>query len=202
MKQRVVIVFAAAGLIVACSRAPMAPTVTESASPSPSVPVGPAAAAGPQTASASPSGRETVRVNMLDACDPDTFNAAIGPGTCTRNGGMKFDRFTSLLQQLGFVGPWHFAPNNAHVATGQTFVAMNMGGETHTFTEVAAFGGGIVPILNRLGGFGAPAPECSALEPDDFVAPGGTYTETVDHAGPLKFQCCIHPWMRLEATSK
>jgi hypothetical protein len=40
------------------------------------------------------------------------------------------------------------------------------------------------------------------LEADDFVAPGGTYRETVDHAGHLKFQCCIHPWMRLEASSR
>jgi hypothetical protein len=41
-----------------------------------------------------------------------------------------------------------------------------------------------------------------ALEGDDFVPPGGTYRETVDGSGTLKFQCCIHPWMRLEASSR
>jgi hypothetical protein len=70
----------------------------------------------------------------------------------------------------------------------------------HTFTEVAAFGGGIVPNLNQLAGTPTMAPECGALEGDDFVAPGTTYRETVHEAGTVKFQCCIHPWMRLEAT--
>jgi hypothetical protein len=39
-------------------------------------------------------------------------------------------------------------------------------------------------------------------EPDDFVQPGGTYTEKLDEAGTKKFQCCIHPWMHLTATVK
>jgi hypothetical protein len=146
-------------------------------------------------------GRQDVLVNILDACDPDTFNAAIGPGTCLRSGGMTFDRFIAQLTQLGFVGPWQFAPKNAQVHVGQTFVAMNRGGEVHTFTEVAAFGGGIVPELNEAAGITTVAPECGALEEDDFVAPGATYREDVEGTGRLKFQCCIHPWMRLEATS-
>lgn len=189
------------GSLFACDRAPVAPTAETAARGVPPVAAGPVAS-GRTAAAASAPGRENVLVNMLDACDPDTFDAAVGPGTCVRNGGMKFDRFTTLLQQLGFVAPWRFTPDNAGVAVGQTFVATNMGGEVHTFTEVAAFGGGIVPILNQLGGFGATAPECSALEDDDFVLPGGNYTEKVDHTGTLKFQCCIHPWMRLEATSR
>jgi plastocyanin len=138
---------------------------------------------------------------MQDACDPDTFNAAIGPGTCLRAGGMQFDRFIAQLGKLGFVGPWHFAPNNANVQVGQTFVATNRGGEVHTFTEVEEFGGGIVPLLNQLSGVPKVAPECTALEGDDFVPPGGTYRESVEETGTVKFQCCIHPWMRLEAKS-
>ena len=38
------------------------------------------------------------------------------------------------------------------------------------------------------------------LEPDDFVAPGATYEEEekLEAGETAKFQCCIHPWMRLE----
>ena len=141
-------------------------------------------------------------VNMMDACDPATFNAVVGPGTCSRSGGMTFQLFIDALTRLGFVGAWHFSPNTTNVRVGQTFVAVNRGGEVHTFTEVAQFGGGIVPNLNQLAHVPEVAPECANLDPDDFVAPGGEYSETVDHSGTVKFQCCIHPWMRLEAHAR
>ena len=183
-------------IVVACSKSPVEPASVPSASgPAASVPNAPA---GAQTAVAG--GREDVLVNMLDACDPDSFNAAIGPGTCVRSGGMKFDQFIEQLTRLAFAAPWRFAPQNTNVRVGQTFVAENKGGEAHTFTEVEEFGGGIVPILNQLAHTPTIAPACAALEDDDFVPPGGTYREQVDHSGTLKFQCCIHPWMRMEAT--
>ena len=146
--------------------------------------------------------REAVLVNMLDACDPETFNAK--SISCTRAGGVTFDRFIDHLTRFGFIGPWRFAPSVANVRVGQSFVATNVGGEVHTFTRVADFGGGIVPLLNDLAHVPRVAPECAleALDPDDFVPPGGTYRETVDRSGALKFQCCIHPWMRLEASSR
>jgi plastocyanin len=150
-------------------------------------------------------GREDVVVNMQDACDPETFNEALqNPEACVRAGGVKFDQFIAELTRLGFIQPWHFAPSTANVRVGQTFEVINRGGEKHTFTEVAEFGGGVVPLLNDLAHVPDVAPECrpDALEADDFVAPGGVYRETVDHAGHLKFQCCIHPWMRLEASSR
>ena len=185
-------------IVVACSKSPVEPaSVPSASSPAGNVPNTPA---GAQTAVAG--GRQDVLVNMLDACDPDTFNAVIGPGTCVRSGGMKFDQFIAQLTRLAFAAPWRFAPQNSNVRVGQTFVAENRGGETHTFTEVEEFGGGIVPSLNQLAHTPTIAPACAALEGDDFVAPGGSYRETVDHAGTLKFQCCIHPWMRMEATVK
>lgn len=32
-------------------------------------------------------------VSMHDSCDPQSFNATVGPGTCLRNGGVQFDDF-------------------------------------------------------------------------------------------------------------
>lgn len=162
-------------------------------------PLSPSALSTGADAGQSVQGRQEVRVTMQDACDPETFNAAIGPGTCVRSGGVTFDLFISQLTKHGSIGAWHFAPPSANVRVGQTFMATNNGGEVHTFTQVAEFGGGVVPFLNQILGEETVAPECNALEPDDFVAPGGTYHEGVEHTGTLKFQCCIHPWMRLEA---
>jgi plastocyanin len=172
----------------------------------PATPVAPSAVTGLEGPSSfgapATQGREDVLVTMQDACDPDTFNAKSVP--CVRAGGVTFDDFIAQLTRFGFIGPWHFAPRTANVRVGQTFVATNIGGETHTFTQVAEFGGGIVPLLNQLAGVPTVAPECdpNILEPDDFVPPGGRYRQTVEHTGTLKFQCCIHPWMRLEGSSR
>lgn len=137
------------------------------------------------------------KVSMMDACDPTTFDAALhDPNACLRNGGMKFSEFIAQLQKHHEVGAWHFAPPMLNVEEGATLTAINRGGETHTFTEVEHFGGGIVPVLNQLSGNTTPASECLALEPDDFVPPGGTYTVTEEEAGVEHYQCCIHPWMR------
>ena len=137
-------------------------------------------------------------VSIKDACDPTTFNAVFGPGTCARSGGVRFDDFIAELKRKGEAGAWHFAPSTTTAPLGQTLVAINRGGEVHTFTHVEAFGGGIVPLLNDLAHVPNVAPECLQLEPDDFVAPGTTYEETVEDTGTQRFQCCIHPWMRLE----
>ena len=139
----------------------------------------------------------TKTVRIMDECDPATFDAAIGqPGSCVRNGGMKFDQFVSVLTHLQTVPAWKFAPDNVNIRVGDVLAATNAGGEGHTFTEVEEFGGGVVDFLNALSGTPKKAPECVALALSDLVAPGATKSEVTDEAGDEKYQCCIHPWMR------
>src|SRR5262245_41399076 len=166
-----------------------------------SQPVGPSA---PQSHEGSASSSAPARVttsaaehavSLFDACDPETFNAVLGPGTCTRNGGVRFEKFVEQLMQHHSIGAWHFAPSQVNMQVGQMLTANNRGGETHTFTEVEEFGGGRVGFINNLVGLTTPAPECS--QSVDIPA-GGSFSETEDEAGVEKYQCCIHPWMRAE----
>ena len=140
-------------------------------------------------------GRAQAVIDLFDACDPETFNAALGPGTCVRNGGVRFENFLELLTRHHSVGAWHMTPPQAHMDEGDVLMAVNHGGETHTFTEVEEFGGGIVPVLNERMGLTAVAPECNAAT---FIPPGGSSSETEEEEGVEKYQCCIHPWMRAE----
>jgi hypothetical protein len=131
-----------------------------------------------------------------DECDPATFNQALGAGACSRPGGVKFAQFISQLTQLQRVPEWHFTPDTLQLVEDQTFVATNAGGEAHTFTEVAAFGGGFVPGLNQLAGNLTPRPECSFANPElNFIAPGQSTPTQSESSGAHLYQCCIHPWM-------
>jgi hypothetical protein len=196
-------VVGATALIVACDKSGPSSAPAPSTLPDPSASV----ASSPTTTANTPAamahaapGKLEQRINMHDACDGATFNAAIGEGTCNRNGGVKFDQFIAMLTQHGVAGPWNFAPNTLAGHAGETLIAVNQGGEDHTFTEVEKFGGGIVPDLNALSHNPVMAPECGALDEDDMVPPGGTYEEEepLEAGKTAKFQCCIHPWMRLE----
>lgn len=109
---------------------------------------------------------------------------------------MTFSQFIAELTRHQEVDAWLFAPPTFQASVGQTIVATNFGGETHTFTPVAEFGGGIVPFLNDLSGTPDVAPECAALGEHDFVPSGGRFGGPLDQAGTQRFQCCIHPWMR------
>jgi hypothetical protein len=146
-------------------------------------------------------GNDDRRVKIFDGCDPATFNAppGPGPGTCAPHNGptVTFATFIAQLTAMGVAPNWKFAPPQLSAEHAQTIQAVNVGGEVHTFTRVAAFGGGIVPPLNALSHNPTEAPECKTLEADDFVAPGGTYSAPLGaHDKTVLFQCCIHPWMR------
>jgi len=142
-------------------------------------------------------------VRMFDDCDPASFDAALhDPNACIGKGKTTFDRFIAELTRSQVAQKWRFDPQHVEVEKGNDVFAINKGGEVHTFTRVANFGGGIVPILNTLSGNPTPAPECTTLEPDDFVAPGAMYTAELNTDKLQHFQCCIHPWMRADVRLK
>jgi plastocyanin len=146
-------------------------------------------------------------VALVDNCDPATFNAAIGPGTCAttpHKHDTTFAEFVALLFSplaANVIGhpAWNIAPGYISVSAGHTVRVTNAGGEGHTFTEVAAYGGGFVPLLNGVGGPAGTlpilqAPACGSSPV--VVGPGKTVQITGLSPGVHKFQCCIHPWMR------
>jgi hypothetical protein len=141
------------------------------------------------------------QVVIRDDCEPASFNAAVGPGTCVKDGGTTFSAFVDQLIAQGRAPAWRFAPDHLRLAAGGTLNARNIGGETHTFSEVANFGGGCIGFLNDLLGL-SPVPECAGFPGGVFgatvVPAGGTLTVTLT-PGIHRFECLIHPWMRLTA---
>ena len=188
-------------IVAACAESGSAPTVPSSASPS----LSDRSNTNANTANGDQDDdREDVRtVRMLDDCDPTSFDAALqDPNACVGKGKTTFDKFIAELTRSQVAQKWRFQPNHFELERGATLIAVNKGGEVHTFTRVAKFGGGVVPILNTLSGNTDVAPECTALEADDMVAPGATYTAELSMDKLQHFQCCIHPWMRADVRLK
>jgi hypothetical protein len=148
------------------------------------------------------------KVDVRDECDPATFNAAIGPGTCIGDGDVTFQEFLEELnpQDKGH-DKWLFNFGRGRIEEGETLRAVNRGGEFHTFTEVAQYGGGCVPDLNEPLGL-EPVAECAETVPTPngpvpvaFITTGVNAGDSIDVAGlekgNHKFMCLIHPWMRV-----
>ena len=158
-------------------------------------------------------------VRMQGPCDPDSFNAAVGPGTCIIKGETTFEHFIAELTRAQKVGSWHFDPSAGTLAPGTVLSLENRAGEVHTFTKVKEFGGGFLQFLNVLSGNPVPAPECATAtigglmpkpeSPSNIFVEAGTTEVGPTAGGPImpsgtktKFMCCIHPWMRTELTTK
>ena len=140
-------------------------------------------------------------IQVLDDCDAASFDAVIGPGTCVKDGGVTFSEFIEQLATQGTAPAWRFSPGWLKLSPGGTLVAHNRGGEFHTLTEVAAFGGGCVPELNEILGL-TPVPECAI--PGIFgttgIAPAATLETGALASGTHRFMCLNHPWMSTTAT--
>lgn len=159
-------------------------------------------------------------IRMQGPCQPASFNAAVGPGTCIGNGTITFAHFIAELTSAQKVGAWHFDPAaNSGLAPGTVLSLENLAGEVHTFTKVKEFGGGFIAPLNALSGNPVPAPECAIATVGGLIpkpeSPSNIFVEAeTTEVGPTvggavlpsgtttKFQCCIHPWMRTVLTTQ
>ena len=140
-----------------------------------------------------------------DACDPASFNAALGDGSCVKNGGTTFDAFIAELSTTQTARKWKFSPLEATVRAGASMLANNVGGEVHTFTPVRHYGGGFIQVLNDLSNNPVPAPECldfstMVLVPsgEKSIIPGAALAAVADADGVARVECCLHPWMRTD----
>jgi hypothetical protein len=163
---------------------------------------------------------DKLTISIRDFCDPTTFNAAVGPDTCVRgdvsvNGAEKFPGFLAEVGQEKSAGAWRFNPVQVKTEEGVNLTLVNRGGETHTFTRVAEFGGGFVAQLNAPSGNPIPRPECARVLPNGDLVPQPPSANSIflEHGvtepGPrivgeekAKFQCCVHPWMRITINSR
>jgi plastocyanin len=93
---------------------------------------------------------------------------------------------------------WRNHPSYMKLRTDKDVKIANEGGRPHTFTEVAAFLGGIVPMANIPGQ--AVAPECAdaATRNATLLAPGESMRLENIAPGTHKYMCCFHPWMTAE----
>ena len=142
-------------------------------------------------------GDDDRQIAIRDDCDPNDPAWAPTGGCLLRHGDVSFAEFGTELSSplsLSVIGhqAWRNDPPYLKIRRGESVRVRNRGGRTHTFTEVANFGGGRVPnpALNK--GL-SPAPECPG---SIDVLPGGRTEVAGLAAGNHRFQCCIHPWMR------
>ena len=152
----------------------------------------------------------TAQVVTLDECDPATFNAtnAVGPDFCKNVALGAATTFSDLFRKAAAGTPdpnWDFEPDALTVKKGTTINVVNQGGEPHTFTEVAKFGGGFIAPLNAPGE--VVVSECDGGFSKVSVArtrilQGSQLQVTALSKGEHFFQCCIHPWMRIKVDVK
>jgi len=148
------------------------------------------------------------QVVALDECDPASFNVALGADFCKNIALGYVTTFDNLLAGAAAGNPdpnWDFEPDAVNIKQGTTVSVVDQGGEPHTFTEVAKFGGGFITALNGPGE--TTVPECSGGFANVAVAKTrilqASHVEVTGLAkGMHHFQCCIHPWMHVDVKVK
>jgi plastocyanin len=147
------------------------------------------------------------QVVVLDECEPTSFNATFGDGICINVVTTQGVPLPEFLAALPAGHPqWLFYPATLSIKRGDTVRAVNQGGEVHTFTEVKEFGGGFLPVLNDPPNSPA-VPECAVGYANISVAStrviqGSSLLVTGLQKGVHHFECCIHPWMRMDIEVK
>jgi len=147
------------------------------------------------------------QIVALDECEPSSFNAVLGPDFCKNIALGATTSFSKLFGEANDGHPdpnWDFEPDTLTIRQGTVLNIANQGGEPHTFTEVAHFGGGFIDGLNS---GQQTAPECSGGFGNVAVArtrilQGSSVNVSGLSKGEHQFQCCIHPWMRVTVQVK
>ena len=149
----------------------------------------------------------SAQIVALDECDPLSFNAALGADFCKNVALGSSTTLSDLFAKAAAGTPdpgWDFEPDEITIKKGATLTVVDQGGEPHTFTEVAEFGGGFIDGLNA---GEATVPECRGGFKSVDVAKTrilqGSQTQVTGLSkGEHRFQCCIHPWMRVKVDVK
>ena len=133
------------------------------------------------------------KIAMLDDCD----SSDPWPGGCNLAGGLVTLAQFQAAAPFGHAA-WRNQPSYMRVTAGKDVSISNDGGRPHSFTRVAAYGGGILPNLNHPGQ--AVAPECMnpATRLPTVLNGGGTMKIENLEPGIHKYMCCFHPWMIAE----
>ena len=144
------------------------------------------------------------KFEVTDDCMP---NADWGAGGCLKESGSVTRAEFAAANANRYPGhpAWRIVSPYEAVQNQTEIRAENTGGRGHTFTEVAAFGGGFVAPLNPPGAL--LAPECVATNEAGMIIPSQAAMNTTLapgtelrvqglQPGTHNFQCCIHPWMR------
>jgi plastocyanin len=149
------------------------------------------------------------QVVALDECDPATFNdpGAVGADFCKNIALGASTTFADLFAEAAAGTPdpaWDFEPDTLAIRQGTVVTVADEGGEPHTFTEVKKFGGGFITGLKD---GEATIPECTGGFKNIAVArtrilQGSHLDITGLSKGKHLFECCIHPWMRMEVDVK
>ena len=150
--------------------------------------------------------RDGRTIQLQDRCDPATFNAALGAVVCTKDGGVTFDQFVRRLNPHdGGHHAWRFHNDDVDLKPGETLTVSNVGGETHSFTEVASFGATPIPtfaFLNQAFPPGTPFAVPLGDPASSFVPAGASFNITGLSPGTHRYECFIHPWMRATVTQR
>jgi plastocyanin len=134
------------------------------------------------------------RIFLRDLCGGESWAPF---GGCLIDGPVERPAWLARVLETGSHPLWANSPVATAVETGTTLEVVNVGGRPHSFTRVANFGGGILPLLNTREDTRIPAPECLTDAGTVQIAPaGGSVAHTFAGLGEQRYQCCFHPWMR------
>src|SRR5262245_49698637 len=137
---RLVLAGLATTFVIGCDQSPKSPAT---ASVLPSANRADAAASGPAVASTAGANGHTV--SIMDACDPDSFNAVRGAGACTRKGRVRVDAVSARPAAHQAAGARRSARAPADGPAGAVRQPRRRGPARHTSSQLAASGAGTVP---------------------------------------------------------